>query len=77
MVPTVQKSASKISDIFSDGRITFDEIDRMALMVVLYSRQEDILEKINYFCERFYFHRNTVDIGMAEGLTALMQEGTL
>lgn len=78
MIPDVKKSAIKISDMFADSRMDNDDIDRIALMVVLYSRKDEILERLDYFCNRFYYHQSTVDIAKGSmDLTAALEKGTL
>jgi hypothetical protein len=59
----MDKHAKKISDIFADGRLDKADVNAIALGVVMQSREEEVLDRISFFCEMFDRHRNLVDLG--------------
>lgn len=60
----MEKEAKKISDIFSDTRLTQKEIDYLALKTVLATRTEAGLENIDWFCDRYHHYRHSVGVGV-------------
>lgn len=73
----MDKNAKKIADIFADGRLDKSDINTMALSVVLESRHEEVLDRIQFFVDMFTFHRNTIDIGRDRDLTVPIVSGRL
>jgi hypothetical protein len=65
----MDKNAKKIADIFADGRLDKSDINTMALSVVLESRHDEVLDRIQFFVDMFTFHRNTIEIGRDRDLT--------
>mgnify|MGYP006294346267 CR=1 FL=1 len=61
--------AKKIAKILSDGRLTENDLDQMALMLVMWARHPDVLERIEYFLDRFREHRYSVEFGEFQPLT--------
>lgn len=62
--------AKKIAKILSDGRLTDQDLDIMAMLLVMWVREPAVLERVEYFLDRFREHRYTVEFGKNETLTA-------
>ena len=60
---THESSAKKIANIFSDARYTKADIDKIAMLTVIATREPLIHDRIEYFDERFLFHRHTMEFG--------------
>lgn len=67
------KIITKLSDTFSDIRITPKEWDHIALQVVTQLRDEGLLDKAALFCESFINYRNTVGVGIDNSLPYPLQ----
>jgi hypothetical protein len=59
----MERNAKKIADMFADGRLDKSDINSIALGVVMFSREEEVLDRISFFCEAFARHRNSIDLG--------------
>lgn len=60
---THESAAKKIASIFSDARYTKADIDKIAMLSVILSREPIIHDRVEYFSERFAFHRNSMEFG--------------
>lgn len=60
---THESAAKKISSIFSDARYTKADLDKIAMLSVILSRESVIHDRVEYFGERFAFHRQTMEFG--------------
>lgn len=60
----MDKEARKISDIFSDTRLTNKEIDYLALRTVLATRTDAGLDNIEFFCDRYHHYRYSIGVGV-------------
>ena len=60
---THESAAKKIASIFSDARYTKADIDKIAMLTVIATREPMIHDRIEYFGERFTFHSNTLEFG--------------
>lgn len=59
----MDKNAKKIADIFADGRLDKADVNSIALGVVMQSREEEVLNRVSFFCEAFEKHRHLIDLG--------------
>jgi len=60
---THESAAKKIASIFSDARYTKADLDKIAMLSVIMSRESIIHDRVEYFSERFAFHRHTLEFG--------------
>ena len=60
---THESAAKKIANIFSDARYTKADLDKIAMLTVILSREPLIHDRVEYFSERFMFHRETMEFG--------------
>ena len=60
---THESAAKKIASIFSDARYTKADIDKIAMLSVIAMREPMILDRVEYFGERFMFHHHTLEFG--------------
>lgn len=60
---THESSAKKIANIFSDARYTKADLDKIAMLTVIATRDPLIHDRVEYFGERFLFHRHTMEFG--------------
>ena len=60
---THESAAKKIASIFSDARYTKADIDKIAMLTVIETRDPMIHDRIEYYGERFLFHRHTMEFG--------------
>lgn len=60
---THESAAKKIASIFSDARYTKADLDKIAMLTVIMSREPMIHDRVEYFGERFMFHRQTMEFG--------------
>lgn len=64
---THESAAKKIASIFSDARYTKSDIDKIAMLTVIATREGVIHDRIEYFGECFATHRYSMDFGKEEG----------
>lgn len=60
---THESAAKKITTVFSDARYTKGDIDKIAMLCVIMSREPSIHDRVEYFSDRFMFHRETMEFG--------------
>lgn len=60
---THESAAKKIATIFSDARYTKADLDKIAMLTVMECREPVIHDRLDYFSERFSYHRNTIEFG--------------
>lgn len=60
---THESAAKKIASIFSDARYTKADLDKIAMLTVLLSREPVIHDRVEYFAECFTKHRYSMEFG--------------
>lgn len=61
--------AKKIAKILSDGRMTQYDYDLIAMMLVMWIRNPEVMEKVEFMFDRFRYHRYSIEFGEGTVLT--------
>lgn len=71
---THESAAKKIASIFSDARYTKSDIDKIAMLTVIATREGVIHDRVEFFSECFSKHRYSMDFGRELGDTFIVKD---
>lgn len=60
---TYEKYAKKITDLFADGRLSYDDWNGIALFVVTRGREDYLLNRIEHFANSVVEYRQQIQFG--------------